>query len=50
MTDNLDIVEDKSRGMFKVKPREREEIESGILSRLSHPYFWAPFILIGNGF
>ena len=49
MTDNLEIIEDKNRGIIKIKPRKREEIQPGSLGRLSHPYFWAPFILIGNG-
>ena len=49
VTDNLEIIEDKNRGIITITPREREEIQSGSLGRLSHPYFWAPFILIGNG-
>ena len=49
VTDNLEIIEDNNRGIITITPREREEIQSGILIRLSHPYYWAPFILIGNG-
>jgi CHAT domain-containing protein len=29
--------------------RSRQELESDVRDRLSHPYYWAPFILIGNG-
>ena len=49
VTDNLEIIEDKNREIITITPREREKIQSGSLGRLSHPYFWAPFILIGNG-
>jgi CHAT domain-containing protein len=26
-----------------------EGVPSGVVNRLSHPHYWAPFILIGNG-
>ncbi|MEH2393074.1 MAG: CHAT domain-containing protein [Nostoc sp.] len=28
---------------------EIEALPSNVGNRLSHPYYWAPFILIGNG-
>ncbi|MEO0373366.1 MAG: tetratricopeptide repeat protein [Cyanobacteria bacterium P01_A01_bin.17] len=34
---------------FVQKPRNPEGYEAASNSRLSHPYYWAPFILIGNG-
>jgi CHAT domain-containing protein len=27
----------------------RDELAPEVANRLSHPYYWAPFILIGNG-
>lgn len=27
----------------------RDTVPAGVYSRLNHPYYWAPFILIGNG-
>jgi CHAT domain-containing protein len=37
------------RGSIVVQPKEGSLSTQGA-DRLSHPYFWAPFILIGNGF
>jgi CHAT domain-containing protein len=37
----------KQRGIIVVQPREGES--RAVENRLSHPYYWAPFILIGNG-
>ncbi|PZO45514.1 MAG: hypothetical protein DCF15_21470, partial [Phormidesmis priestleyi] len=34
---------------FTFTPRNPENPEALPNSRLSHPYYWAPFILIGNG-
>ncbi len=34
---------------FSVVPRNPDEAGALSNSRLSHPYYWAPFILIGNG-
>ncbi len=33
-----------------VQARTRNSLSSEVYQRLSHPYYWAPFILIGNGF
>jgi CHAT domain-containing protein len=37
----------EQRGIAVVQPREGKS--RGVGNRLSHPYYWAPFILIGNG-
>lgn len=34
---------------FVQKPRNSDDSQALSNSRLSHPYYWAPFILIGNG-
>ncbi|MEM9218649.1 MAG: tetratricopeptide repeat protein [Cyanobacteria bacterium P01_F01_bin.150] len=41
-------VSNGERGGFVVAHQEDESQEQA-LDRLSHPYYWAPFILIGNG-
>ncbi|HEY9850249.1 MAG TPA: tetratricopeptide repeat protein [Leptolyngbyaceae cyanobacterium] len=33
-----------------VQARTRNNLSSEVYQRLSHPYYWAPFVLIGNGF
>jgi len=40
--------EGEERGIVAVRSRD-ENLEPEIADRLSHPYYWAPFILIGNG-
>ncbi|NEO25994.1 MAG: tetratricopeptide repeat protein [Kamptonema sp. SIO4C4] len=37
------------RGLVEVRARVRENVPDAVQSRLGHPYYWAPFILIGNG-
>ncbi len=37
------------RGIVGVRQRIRNRLSSQVANRLSHPYYWAPFILIGNG-
>jgi CHAT domain-containing protein len=37
-----------SRGSL-VGVRSRAGLEAGVRDRLSHPHYWAPFIVIGNG-
>ena len=49
ITDNFEIIEDKNRGIVGVRQRVREGLEPEVINKLSHPYYWAPFILIGNG-
>ena len=34
---------------FILAPRNPDSADALPNSRLSHPYYWAPFILIGNG-
>lgn len=36
------------RGIVVVE-RIRDNLKPEVVNRLSHPYYWAPFILIGNG-
>jgi CHAT domain-containing protein/tetratricopeptide (TPR) repeat protein len=38
----------QSRGIIGIKP-VTDGLPSVVIDRLSHPYYWAPFILIGNG-
>jgi CHAT domain-containing protein len=35
------------RGSIRIEPLEG--VPSDVANRLSHPHYWAPFILIGNG-
>ncbi|MGB7441126.1 MAG: CHAT domain-containing protein [Coleofasciculaceae cyanobacterium] len=46
ITDDYSILgERESRAVAKL----RYGMSAEVTSRLSHPYYWAPFILIGNG-
>jgi len=36
------------RGIIVVRPSDNQSLEV-VTNRLSHPYYWASFILIGNG-
>ncbi|HAA28724.1 MAG TPA: hypothetical protein DCE56_14855, partial [Cyanobacteria bacterium UBA8553] len=38
----------KQRGL-EVQQQINSNLPSAVSRRLSHPYYWAPFILIGNG-
>jgi CHAT domain-containing protein/tetratricopeptide (TPR) repeat protein len=38
----------EERSLLVVKPL-REQVSTEVANRLNHPYYWAPFILIGNG-
>jgi len=38
----------EQRGLI-VAPRVRDELKPEVAHHLNHPYYWAPFILIGNG-
>jgi len=44
--------EGENRGLVAVRPalETGEEWEESFAEGFSHPYYWAPFILIGNGF
>jgi CHAT domain-containing protein len=37
------------RGIIEVQARIRDDVPKEVVNQLSHPYYWAPFILIGNG-
>ena len=39
----------KDRGSVEPEPRNSTPVPPQVTNRLSHPYYWAPFILIGNG-
>ncbi len=37
------------RAGLVISPKAREALSKQVSDNLSHPYYWAPFILIGNG-
>ena len=37
------------RGAAAIRQRIQETVPQPVSQKLSHPYYWAPFILIGNG-
>jgi CHAT domain-containing protein len=39
----------KDRGSVAPEPPNSTTVLPQVTNRLSHPYYWAPFILIGNG-
>lgn len=45
-SDYSGITQDQDRGIVR---STREKLPAKVASRLNHPYYWAPFILIGNG-
>ena len=49
ITDNFELLENPERGTIGVRQRVRDGIQPEVINKLSHPYYWAPFILIGNG-
>ena len=49
ITDNFELLENAERGIVGVRQRVREDVQPEIVNKLAHPYYWAPFILIGNG-
>lgn len=48
ITGNYEALEDTSRGIVGIRQRIQTSVPD-IAPQLSHPYYWAPFILIGNG-
>ena len=48
ITGDYQKARDEQRGLA-VEQRVNNNLPSPMNSRLSHPYYWAPFILIGNG-
>jgi len=50
INNDYELVGDRVRGqMFGVGPRQADTPPENVADRLKHPYYWAPFILIGNG-
>jgi CHAT domain-containing protein len=51
ITGNSEALEDTQRRLFGARLRDRplSDIPAPGGDRLSHPYYWSPFILIGNG-
>ena len=49
ITGNYEALENQQRGIVGIRQRIQADVPAHIVSRLSHPYYWAPFILIGNG-
>ena len=49
ITGNYEALEDSSRGIVGVRQRIQAGTPANVISHLNHPYYWAPFILIGNG-
>jgi CHAT domain-containing protein len=49
ITGNYSVSADPSRGIFEwqLDPNTTQPIATA--HALNHPYYWAPFILIGNG-
>jgi CHAT domain-containing protein/tetratricopeptide (TPR) repeat protein len=37
------------RASLRLSPQSRDALAQRVNDQLSHPYYWAPFILIGNG-
>jgi CHAT domain-containing protein/Tfp pilus assembly protein PilF len=48
ITDNYSALGEE-RGIVGVRQRIRDTLGKEVANRLGHPYYWAPFILIGNG-
>lgn len=42
-------LDDASRGLVAWEDTVEDTLPHDVVNRLSHPYYWAPFILIGNG-
>lgn len=49
ITGNYEALENQQRGIVVIRQRIQPGVPAQVVSRLSHPYYWAPFILIGNG-
>ncbi|MEC4805894.1 MAG: CHAT domain-containing protein [Jaaginema sp. PMC 1079.18] len=41
--------QNSDRGLVAVRLAESADVPSSIKNRLAHPYYWAAFVLIGNG-
>lgn len=47
---NYETLDDKSRGIVGIRQRVQNSLPSpDVIRRFSQPYFWAPFILLGDG-
>ncbi len=49
ITGNYTALENESRGIVGIRQRISDNVPPAIANQLNHPYYWAPFILIGNG-
>jgi CHAT domain-containing protein len=49
ITGNYEALENQPRGIVGVRQHIQESVSEAIVNHLNHPYYWAPFILIGNG-
>lgn len=49
ITGNYQALGEQQRAIVEVQERIRDSLPTKVVNRLSHPYYWAPFILIGNG-
>jgi len=49
ISNDFAALEDRERGVVRVWERIRGDVPPEVVNRLSHPYYWSPFILIGNG-
>ena len=49
ITGNYEALENQQRGIVGIRQRIQVGVPAQVVSRLNHPYYWAPFILIGNG-
>lgn len=49
ITGNDALLGDNPRGIVDWGDNVQDTLPEEVVSRLNHPYYWAPFILIGNG-
>ncbi|GAB4370075.1 MAG: hypothetical protein Kow00121_10490 [Elainellaceae cyanobacterium] len=49
ITGDYTALENTSRGIVELRQRIEADVPPDISAHLDHPYYWAPFILIGNG-
>jgi CHAT domain-containing protein len=49
ITGNDKALGEQRGSLIAVQARIRDDVPKEVVNQLSHPYYWAPFILIGNG-
>ena len=49
ITGDFEVLGLDARGAVGIRQRIEQDIPTNVSRNLSHPYYWAPFILIGNG-